>query len=291
MNYILLDNDLRITSAVLRVQGPDANSYLQGQITQDLKRAETGLCYGLWLDQKGKVLADSHIQRIAENDYRVIAFNTPAAALRERLEAYLIADEVELQDESGEWTRVLWWGGAMPGTLTLPAGAIRFASRRAGPGAVEILVPVAEGAGFVAHVKEFATEGSVGAAELERLRAAIPAVPGDIGPRDLPAEGALDEVAISYTKGCYLGQEVVARLKNLGQVRRALHVVSGAGAPPAPGTALYQGARKVGETRSAAAEGDGFLAMAMLSLVNLDGAAPLVREPGGMDGCKILRRV
>lgn len=291
MNYILSINNLNTTSAVLRVRGPDANSYLQGQFTQDLKQAEKGPCYGLWLDQKGKVLADSQIVRVAENDYRVISFSTPGSTLRARLEAYLIADEVELRDESGEWAGVLLWGGALP-QFPLPAGAIQFPSRRAGAGAVEILVPAAQAAEVEMQIKNFATEGRVASAALARLRAAIPAVPADIGPRDLPAEGRLDEVAISYTKGCYLGQEVMARLKNLGQVRRALHLVSGRGAPPVPGTVLHQGERKIGEVRSGAVDdGDKFLAMAMLSLVNLAPDAPLSLAPGGAADLRILRRV
>ncbi len=290
MIYYLPSNDLKNTSAVLRVQGPDANSYLQGQFTQDLKLAEKGAIYGLWLDQKGKVLADSHVIRLAANDYLVICFSASAAGLLARLEAYLIADEVELRDETAEWANVLVWGGATP-ALTLPAGAQIFGSRRAGPQAQEIIVPVAH-ANEVAAQLSAASAGVAdrNAAELARLHAALPAVPADIGPRDLPAEGALDEVAISFTKGCYLGQEVIARLKNLGQVRRALHLIAGVGAPPATGTALFQGERKVGEVRSGAAEGGEFLAMAMLSLVNLDAAAPLRLAPGGHD-IRILRRV
>lgn len=289
MIYFLSDNDLKIASAVLRVRGPDANSYLQGQFTQDLKKAATGPIYGLWLDQKGKVLADSHVIRLADNDFLILSFSGPAAALRARLEAYLIADEVELHDESGEWADFLLWGGALP-EMVLPAGAHVLPSRRAGEIAREILVPAAHAGAVAARLAEKAAVASRAAAEFARLRAAFPAVPADIGPRDLPAEGALDDVAISYTKGCYLGQEVVARLKNLGQVRRALHVITGAGVPPAPGAALFQGDRKAGEVRSGAAEEGKFLAMAMLSLVNLDPAAPLGFAPGGGE-ITILRRV
>ena len=61
--------------------------------------------------------------------------------------------------------------------------------------------------------------------------------------------------------------------------------------PPAPGTALHQGERKVGETRSAAADGDNFLALAMVSLVNLDPAAGLSLAPGAAPTLEILRRV
>ena len=289
MTYFLSDNDLKNASAVLRVQGPDANTYLQGQFTQDLKLAEKSPIYGLWLDQKGKVLADGHVIRLGDNDYLIVSFSGPAAALVARLEAYLIADEVELHDETAEWTGVLIWGDRLP-EPALPAGAQVFASRRAGPLAREILVPAAHAAEVVARIGESAAMSDPAAAALARLRAALPAVPGDIGPRDLPAEGALDDAAISYTKGCYLGQEVMARLKNLGQVRRALHVITGAGSPPAPGSAVFQGERRAGEVRSGAADGENFIAMAMLSLVHLDPAAPLGLAPGGGE-VKILRRV
>ncbi len=271
---------------MLRVTGPDANTYLQGQFTQDLRRAETGPVYGLWLDQKGRVLADSHVLRLAANDYLVVAFGTPAATLRARLEAYLIADEVELHDESAAWNCVLVWGEEA-GTVTPPAHALAFPSRRAAPNAREFLVPsTPAGLGRLVQGVQAGREQ----AELARLRAGLPAVPADIGPRDLPAEGALDDVAISYTKGCYLGQEVVARLKSLGQVRRALHLVTGPGAPPVPGTALFQAGRRAGEVRSGAAEGGNFIAMAMLTLLNLDPAVPLGLTPDGA-GIGILRRV
>jgi folate-binding protein YgfZ len=289
VTYFLSDNQLKNTSAVLRVRGPDANTYLQGQFTQDLRLAEKGPIYGLWLDQKGKVLADSHILRLGDNDFMVVSFSCPAGPLLARLESYLIADEVELHDETAEWAGVLVWG-EQGSEMEWPAAVQRIPSRRAAPGAYEVLVPVAH-AGELGHeLRRVASEGTRADAELARLRAAIPSVPADIGPRDLPAEGALDEVAISFTKGCYLGQEVIARLKNLGQVRRALHGIAGEGEPPAPGTALFQGERKVGEVRSGAAEGGGFLAMAMLSLVNLDPAAPL-GVTAGDDGIRITRRV
>jgi folate-binding protein YgfZ len=170
--------------------------------------------------------------------------------------------------------------------MVLPEGAVMWASRRAAPAAREILLPREQ----LPALRLSAEPASRAAAELARLRAGIPSVPADIGPRDLPAEGALDDVAISFTKGCYLGQEVIARLKNLGQVRRALHLVSGAGAPPAAGTPLYQGDRKVGDVRSGAADGENFIAMAMLSLVNLAAGAPLGLSPGGGE-IRILRRV
>jgi folate-binding protein YgfZ len=291
MIYTLTDNDLKTSSALLRVKGPDANSFLQGQFTQDIHAAAGGRTYGLWLDQKGRVLADGHILKQAENDYLVVSFSLDAERLLARLQAYLIADEVELADETAAWTGVLLWG-EQAAAHAAPAGVQSFSSRRAGAGSVQWLVPAGVRLAVIENLRQAsAVERNLQAAELERLRQGLPAVPADIGPRDLPNEGGLDEVAISYTKGCYLGQEVMARLKNLGQVRRRLHLVRGTGTPPATDSLLYQGERKAGELRSSVADGDGFLAMAMLSLVNLQDNQSLGTEAGGPGTLRILRRV
>jgi folate-binding protein YgfZ len=290
MIYYLEDNELSTSSAVLRVCGPDANTYLQGQFTQDLRLPAGHSAYGLWLDLKGKTLADSQVLKRGENEYMIISFSAKAADLLARLESYLIADEVELEDQTHAWTTVLLWGTAA-GDLPPPAGVLAVPSRRAGPDSRVWLVPDGLVEAVRTVLKSRATPADLVAAERARLQSAIPSVPIDIGPRDLPNEGGLDDVAISYTKGCYLGQEVMARLKNLGQVRRRLHMVRGDGVAPVPGSPLYQGDRKVGEMRSAAADHGGFLAMAMLSLVNLDAAAGLALVAGGKADIRILHRV
>jgi folate-binding protein YgfZ len=290
MIYYLQENELENTSAVLRITGPDANTYLQGQFTQELRIPPGRIVYGLWLDQKGKILADSHIAKQADNDYLIASFSCSASALRARLEAYLIADEVSIEDQTTKWSGLLLWGEGIE-TTRPPAGAMILPSRRAGPAAVQWLVPADSRDAVRGTLPADATPADVAAAERSRLRCGLPAVPVDLGPRDLPNEGGLDEVAISYTKGCYLGQEVMARLKNLGTVRRRVHLVRGAGTPPPIGTSLFQADRKVGELRSAAADGEGFLGMAMLSLVNLNPSAGLARDAGSAADLEILRRV
>jgi len=116
-----------------------------------------------------------------------------------------------------------------------------------------------------------AGRSELSAVEMEQLRIAakIPVVPIDIGPGELPNEGGLDETAISYTKGCYLGQEVMARLKTMGQVRRRLLRVRGNGAIPSLPAALYDGERRVGELRSAVVNAEGFVGLALLTLLHL----------------------
>lgn len=296
----LIISDLHEASAALRISGPDANTYLGGQFTQELKIAPGRSAYGLWLNQKGKVIADSQVLRLTADEHLVFSARTPVARLRERLEAYLIADEVELVDVTAQHAAVALWGETVPALL----GALGFS--RAGEGAAEDCFWIKDGAlawparlarepgcwllvphdelgrwheRLAAHGVDFVGRT---AAEHARLTAGIPAVPDDIGPDDLPNEGGLDAVAISFTKGCYLGQEVMSRLKNLGQVRRRLHLVRGPGEPPAPRTALHQGAQRVGDVRSATpADGGGFLGLAMLSLVTLDRSRPLSLGPDG----------
>ena len=111
--------------------------------------------------------------------------------------------------------------------------------------------------------------------EFARISEGLPAIPPDLGPGDLPNEGGLEESAISFTKGCYLGQEVMARLKNFGRVRRRLQVVLGSGAPPRLRDPLYQGEKKIGEIRSVESKGNEFIALAMFSLVNFNPDAGL----------------
>lgn len=284
-------------SAVLRISGADANSYVQGQFSQDVKAAGPLARYGLWLDHKGKVQADSFILRVGSEEFLAVSYFCPAAGLQAQLERSLVADEVTVTDETAAWTGFGAWGEgaavwvqaagfAVPkaGEHSTAHGARCFGGRRSAQPNFEILWPAAERARFAAPASAL----DAAAFARERIRAGIPAVPEDVGPTDLPQEGGLEDEAISFTKGCFTGQEVMARLKNLGQVRRRLLPVTGAGAPPPPRTVLYQGERKAGEIRSAVSEGEGFVALALLSLLQLDHAAGLALAPGAPAGIRLL---
>lgn len=278
---------LHNASAAFRIRGPDANTFLNGQFSQEIRGAPGLAAYGLWLNQKGKVVADGHVLRLGSEEHLVFAEATPAEVLRRRIEEYLIADEVELEDESGALRAALLHGADEPtlqalfGRASQPNGWVRSGEAYAFPawgrpsGWAWLLFPCGEEAAWRERLLASGREAGWTELASARILAGIPAVPADIGPHDLPNEGGLDATAISYTKGCYLGQEVMSRLKNLGQVRRRLHVVRGVGAPPAPRTAVCHGTKRVGETRSAAPAADGFVAMAMLSLVNFDATRPL----------------
>ncbi len=282
-------------TAAFRVTGEDAFTFLQGQFTNELRQPAGSVTYGLWLDQKGKVLADSHVVRVSENEFLVVSADSAADIIRQRLESYIIADDVVLADETaatsgllllgeraGEALERIMGGRPAPKQFARAPGAIAFAGRRTTQENFEVI-----GGAEVLRKMQAQLEASgaaaIGADELEfaRIAAGIPKIPLDVGPGDLPNEAGLEHVAISYTKGCYLGQEVMARLKNLGQVRRQLRVVRGSGPPPAARAALYQGEKKVGEIRSAAGRENEFVALAMLSLINFQSTAGLSLEPAG----------
>lgn len=280
---------------LLKVSGEHAMGFLQGQFTNELRQPPGSATYGLWLNQQGKILADSQVLRVSENEFLVTSVASAVTVIRPRLEKYIIADDVTLTDETATACGLLL-GGPGSGEVikhlfgTVPALGrwaqngewLVFGGRRLPGGSFEII-----GSGkILAEVRQqLLTQGAVAASagemEFARITAGIPAVPVDLGPGDLPHEGGLEDSALSYTKGCYLGQEVMARLKNLGQVRRRLHLVRGRGPAPAPLTALYQGEKKLGEVRSVACRAGEFAALAMLSLVNLNPEAGLSLAPGG----------
>ena len=289
-----------VPAAVLRVTGEDALAFLQGQFTQELRRQQQHpIAYGLWLNQKGKVLADSFVLR-DEDAFWVVSEGSPASVIRQRLEAYVIADDVTIEDVTVDWNGYTLFGTAAEawldsaGVKLAPAGSFTkvgkgfvFRGRRVPGESWEWLQPKI----WQAWPDLVRGSNLVSPAELDALRieAGIPRVPVDVGENDLPNEAGLEAVAISYSKGCYLGQEVMARLKSMGQVRRKLMRVKGP-APlpkqlPAP---LFHGGKKIGELRSATAVTDGFMGLAMISLIGLGNSATCALTETGVESIQFL---
>ena len=254
----------RPLAAWLRISGPDAPSFLQGQFSRDLRgMPEGGSRYGLWLDHKGKVLADSMIIKGPSDVFWCASDETPAEVLRERFDRYIIADDVTLEDATPGWDRVV-----LVGDDDLPAGQAGVGhvtdSRRARVRTRDWFFPREDAARVREALRDWAP---LDARDLERIRieAGIPSIPADLGPDDLPQEGGLGESAVSYEKGCYLGQEVMARLKAMGRIRRRLCLVGGRGPRPEGRHPLFAGETRVGELRTTAAAEEGFVGLAMVA--------------------------
>jgi folate-binding protein YgfZ len=234
-----------VDTAVIRVTGEDAAAFLQGQCSADLRNV--ALTDALWLNRKGRVLAHSVVAKEADGSFLLLCPHLSAADLIAVVTANVIADDVVATDESPLWQKWVVWG-AEPKL----SGAKIFATKRFGVAAWDVLTPTR-----VAASGEPAT-----LAELEayRVAAGVPAVPADCGANEFPQECGL-EAWVSYAKGCYLGQEVMARIQSMGSLRRILRRVAGT---VAAGQELKTPEGKVVGTVRSAAGGVG------LALVSVD---------------------
>ncbi len=284
MSGILSQFHMYRPASWLRVAGPDAAAFLQGQFTNDVRLVGPDRAvYGLWLNQKGKVLADSYILGRAADELldRELFFALRRRLLR-RLEDFIVADDVTVEDMTPGWEGVSLIGEGAGGWLANASqreGRI-FPGRRVSGENWEWLYPVSAGDSVRSRLAGWR---ALEAIDMERLRieAGIPSVPADTGPGDLPNEGGLEDAAISSTKGCYLGQEIIARLKSKGTIRRRLFRVRGRGPVPPLPAALTREGKQAGELRSAVPteDGTGFLGLAMLKVDAVSRRVPPTTGP------------
>ncbi len=224
-------------TAVVRVTGEDAAAFLQGQCTADLRGVTS--TDALWLNRKGRVLAHTVVVKEADGSFLLLAPHLSAESLLAVVTANVIADDVVATDESARWRRWVAWG-----ELPVVAAARVFTTQRYGVPAWDVLTPASATApGDLADLAEL---------ESLRIHAGIPAVPADCGANEFPQECGL-EPWVSYTKGCYLGQEVMARIQSMGSLRRILRrVESTDGSSLSAGTELTSVGKVIGKVRSAA---------------------------------------
>jgi tRNA-modifying protein YgfZ len=200
-----------VDTAVVRVTGEDAAAFLQGQCSADLRGVT--LADALWLNRKGRVLAHTVIVKEADGSHLLLGPHLSAEALIAVVTVNVIADDVVATDESALWQKWIAWG-----TEPSVAGAKAFPTKRFDVAAWDVLTPVGDVApGELAPLAEL---------DALRIAAGVPAVPTDCGANEFPQECGL-EAWVSYTKGCYLGQEVMARIQSMGSLRRILRRVSG----------------------------------------------------------------
>ena len=224
-------------TAVVRITGEDAAAFLQGQCTADLRGV--ALTDALWLNRKGRVLAHTVVAKEADGSFLLLCPHLAAEALIAVVTANVIADDVVATDETASMAVDMSPGVRTPAL----ADAKVFPTRRFGVAAWDVLTP----AGSVMPGEL----GSLADLESARIAAGVPSVPADCGANEFPQECGLD-AWVSYTKGCYLGQEVMARIQSMGSLRRILRRVEG---PVSVGLELKTPEGKVaGFVRSSAGE-------------------------------------
>ena len=223
--------------ALWRLSGPDATRYLNGQVTNDITRLADGhACYAAVCTAKGRMEGDVSIA-LHKGEFYLEADPGLRESLGARLDKYLIADDAAFEDISDLWSLRHIFGAASPPAPE--AGFVVEYPRFGLPGhdVWEANTPDINGSTVDADV-----------VETLRLEHGIPRWGAELTATTLPPEaGPRMLAAISYTKGCYVGQETIARLKSVGHVNRSLVFLrSDTAAFPAVGSKLTQGDREVG---------------------------------------------
>jgi hypothetical protein len=265
---------------VVSISGEDARNFLQGLISNDVDRlSDSRALYAALLTPQGRYLHDFFLLLHGSGEILLDCVGAQRPELQRRLQMYRLRSKVSLADRSPDFTAFAVIGdgaaerfgvAAEPGAAAPLAGGIVFADPRLATLGLRVLLPSAAGDAPL-------TERGCVAASLEDydLRRLVNGVPD--GSQDFVAEKSLllecnfDELnGIDWQKGCYIGQEVTARTRYRGLLKRRLvpvAVTTGGPLPP-PGTPVLAGSSEAGELRS----GRGDIALALLRIDDLKAA-------------------
>lgn len=274
---------------VLAIRGEDRVAFLQGLVSNDVTAvAPDRAIHAAFLTPQGKYLHDFFI--VERGDALLLDCEAERRAdLMRRLRIYKLRAKVEIADETEAWAIVAIHGegavaaiggGAIPGAALPFAGGVAYVDPRLAALGARAIVPADRAEELLAAAGLEAADRR----DWDALRLSL-GVPD--GSRDLEVEkstlmeSGFDELnGISWKKGCYMGQELTARTKYRGLVKRRLVPIALDGPPPAAGTELTRDGKPVGEVRSGLALDGGGRALALIRLEALANDAPL--DAGGI---------
>jgi len=211
--------------AFVRVSGPDAEDYLQRMVSNDVEALSAGdACDALLLTPKARLIATMRIWRRGEDDFLLLTEPELGDAVEAELRKMRFAAKCEIEPE--QHTSAIVFGG-------------------------DEGIPTADYGGPAREVLDAGLEPTLAETDLERLRieAGTPRYGHELDDQVLPAEAGLDQTHISFTKGCYPGQEPIARLHYRGHVNRQLRVLAVDSA--SPGDEIEFRGKSVGRVTSA----------------------------------------
>lgn len=267
--------------AVIRVGGRDRAVWLQGLLTNDIAALGPGTgCYAAWLTPQGRMITDLRVLETGEAVWLDVP-DALARTLAAKLDALVFAEEVSVE-LLGDRLAVIGVHGptAAPVLSAALDGAVSAAELQDWPPYRHAEVAAAGGPVRIVHVEPFGVPGydlyaapsvvpalaarlrSAGAVsasretvDVVRIEAGRPRFLADMDEQTIPLEAGIEGEAISYTKGCFVGQEVIVRVRDRGHGRVARQLVGLALeglAAPAPGAAVRAGGRDIGRVTSAA---------------------------------------
>jgi folate-binding protein YgfZ len=263
---------------ILRVAGEDAAGFLQGLLTNDVESlAEGEARYAALLTPQGKILSDFLVLRLFAEvgaTFLVDCAEAQAADLAKRLGFYRLRAKVAISNESADQAVVATWGdlGAIPPAVlaglvpAMPEAGKATSFTYLDPrdprlGSRTILPRAAALAIGEAHLTDY---------EAHRIALGVPKGGADFAYADIfPHDANLDLLhGVDFEKGCYVGQEVVSRMRHRGGARKRIVRLELAGPAPAPGTPVLAGEASVGALGSSANSA----ALAMLRLDRVEEA-------------------
>lgn len=260
--------------------GADRVRFLHGQVTNDIKALREGCgCYAALVTAKGKMESDLNVYYLP--DELLLDFE-PGLTERvsRRLEKYIVADDVQVMDVAPHYGLLSVQGPnaeSILGGLNLPGawpskpfgfagiahptfGELYLMNRpRLGSQGADVFVPVASLAVVATALLEATGKGGGCACgwtafEIARIEAGIPRYGADIDESNIPLECGIEAAAVSYSKGCYIGQETINRIHSIGHVNRELHglrLAAGLKELPAKGDRLLHSGKEAGYVTSA----------------------------------------
>lgn len=263
--------------AQIAVAGKDRASYLQGLLTNDIQALTAGTgCYSAWLTPQGRMLTDMHVFESGD----MILLDVPADQLQatlQRLDQFLFSEDVQLADLAGSMRAVWVHGPAAPaivegvmrglsGVVDWPdyrntraefngaAAVVARVDQLGVPGMCIYVAAAEEGALLAALRGAGAVAADAESFDAARIEAGYPIFGLDMTEETIPLEAGIEQRAISFTKGCYVGQEVIIRVlhRGHGRVAKRLMALRVEGPAPARGAKLFVGDREVGAVTSAA---------------------------------------
>ena len=235
----------RTGQGVLELTGRDRVTFLQGMVSNDVASlVPGGACRATFLDSTGHILADLGVHArpgslLVETDPRCLD------RLHQTLEKYLIMEKVLIRDVSAAWAILTVQGGGAAALLArtggTPTDGFIAPARHSAPGGFDLWLPSSGRAGaWEALVAAGAVPVNTETMEVLRVEAGLAAWGHELDETVLLPEAGLND-AVSYTKGCYIGQEIVARIAARGHTNRALRPILMAedAAVPKPGDTLH----------------------------------------------------
>ena len=282
---------------IVTLEGPDTARFLQGQVTCDVNALPVGhSTLGARCNPKGRMQSSFRLVRAAEEQYLLVLHKRLLERQIAELKKYAVFFKTQLRDASGEWLRLGLRSGRLEQVLAdsdLPCPAETGSHQQAAAGTVvrvaetaaELWLKPEQAPTLIERLSATAATASSQAWLLWQVRAGIGQVFPETYESFIPQMLNLQQLGgVSFRKGCYTGQEIVARMQYLGKLKRRMFRVLMAGeAPPPPATPVFDSAsgQTVGEIVMAAQSESGVEALAVLQK---DAAQLATLVVGDIDG-------